>query len=402
MTIEELLNKNIAVLGMCSPYAFNMLIQTFTSPNSKIETARVFTRNGHFYLEYNPAFMKRFKTPGRSFILCHECLHILLHHCSGYRSSSDPRDQLLENLAMDLAVNCLIPTDDKILLDYPRPIQEDGTLGAPEVFLPSDFKFDDYLSFEQYKELLEQHFKDKGELDIIRDLSAMMNGGNIMLDDHSMFSEDSTAEAKIRSLFTDHLERNRMFGKMSAPALNSIRAAQTRQVPWHRLVRTALGKLVTWDKTPTRRKFHKYYGAPFPGWDYKCIDPIACYLDLSGSMSEHQKSMLAGELSRLTDVAPVYLWGFDSVINNPDIRRTFRRSDFMRPIQIEGGGGTAFTPIFEHAISKGFRYVVVLTDGEAEEVTIPLPRTMQVLWVINNRSNHEYITKQPGKMIFMK
>ena len=401
MTIEELFTKCVTVLTMSSPYAFHMLMRTFAQPDKNVETACVYTRDGKFFLKYNPSFMKKYKTPGRSFILCHECLHILLHHCSGYRGSSDPREKILENIAMDLAVNSLIPVDDKILLDYPRPILEDGSLGKPELLLPEQYGFDKYLSFEQYKDLLEEYYKGKGMLEILKSISELLNGKECF-DDHSKFEEDKTAEAEIRSLFTNTLERNQMFGKMSATSINCIRAAQTRQVPWHRLVRAEIGRIVVWSKTPTRRKFHKYYGAPFPGWDFKSVEPIACYLDLSGSMSDQQKSLLVGELLRLTDVAPVFLWGFDCYVNNPDKFRYFRKNDFMKPVVIEGGGGTSFTPIFEHAISKKIKNVIVLTDGYAEQVTIPLPRLMNVIWVINNKSDNSSVPRQPGKMLFIK
>ena len=399
MTIEELLQKNINILTMSSPYAFDMLIRTFTRKNPNIDTCAVYTENGNYYLDYNPEFLLKFKTPARSFILCHECLHLLLHHCSGYRGSSDPKEQLIDNIAMDLAVNCLIPVssaNDRILLDYPKEIKEDGTAGKVLALLPCYYSFDDYLSFEQYKELLMQRYRVMSIEGILADMEG--HGGRI--DNHGGFKEDSIADSNLKNMF-ERSERNRLFGNMSVNAIEALRAAQSRQVPWHRLLRIEAGHLVTWENIPTRRRYHKYHHKPFPGYEKKTVAPIACYLDVSGSMSTEQKEKCLGELLRLADLCPVYLWTFDAQVEFPDRFRVLNKQDFMRPVKLDGTGGTAFTPIFEHALSKGFRSIVVLTDGWAEEVTMPLPRDFKALWVINNGSDGGAV-QQPGKMLYIK
>jgi len=398
MTIEELLKKTRNVLAMSSPYAFDMLIRTFLVENKDIETLRVFTRDGRLYLEYNHEFVKKYKNPARSFMLCHECLHLLLHHCTDYRAPTDAKDRFLNNMAMDLAVNSLIPIDH-ILLEYPTVFDENGLpTKVPNCLLPSQFRFDDYLSYEQYKELLDGITVNVPLGDLIQKY------GDKMHDDHSKFTDDPSSESFVNDMFKYH-DRNRMWGNMSVPAVRAISIAQTRQIPWHRYVRSELGRMVTYDRVPTRRRYHKYFHKPFFGYTYRTVRPIACYLDVSGSMGTRTLETMLGELQKAAAICPVFLWTFDCEVEFPDRFRLLTRHDFMNNVKVDGGGGTAFTPIFEHALKKGLNNIIIMTDGCAEKVETPLPRNFRALWVVQDTGDtKQWFNEvgQPGRAVFVK
>jgi predicted metal-dependent peptidase len=101
----------------------------------------------------------------------------------------------------------------------------------------------------------------------------------------------------------------------------------------------------------------------------------------------------------------VFLWTFDSEIEFPDRFRLLTKHDFMNSVKIDGGGGTSFTPVFEHALKKGLNNIIILTDGCAEKVETPLPRNFRALWVVRDDGNsRQWFSEvgQPGKVVFVK
>jgi len=433
--VNILLKKTINVLTMSSPYAFDLLIRMFVNQTEDLPTAAVFaTEDARMHLVYNMEFMRDLKPGMRTYVLVHECLHVLLHHCTT-RQSSNPAEHALDNLAMDLAVNSLIPCDD-ILISYPRVYdRETKTYGNIAVVLPSDFDFKDGLSFEQYKELLKQQFPEIEKLcndcaagmglpgsggsgDNQGDINSQMAGaknkdknasdkvktfGDAMdinkIDSHEGFTENGSVDSQIKDQF-ERSERNKRWGNLSIGSIEQIRAAQSKQVPWNRLLRLHAGRFITESKVPTRRKWHKYHGKPFLGEEFQTVDPVACYLDVSGSMNRKDKSIFLGEMSRITPICPVYLWTFDAAVENPEEFRLFNGNDFMRaPVGLQGGGGTNFKCIIDHAKAHRIRMLIILTDGYAEEVTLQQAWGLDLLWVITKGGSIEH---KAGRIVQMK
>ena len=82
-----------------------------------------------------------------------------------------------------------------------------------------------------------------------------------------------------------------------------------------------------------------------------------------------------------------WLGFFDASVTEP---QPFDDEDEFKAIRIQGGGGTAFLPIFhyvrDHMKDKNITSIIILTDGyapypeESERMDIP------VLWIINNEN----------------
>lgn len=388
------MRKNINVLSLSSPYAFNMLIRIFVSMSSTHDTACVRARNGRLDLFYNGDFMMKLKPSMRSFVLIHECLHILLHHCSDYRRSLDPDERLLDNIAMDLAVNSMIPCDG-LLIERPRELLDAETKSYGEVIgmFPEMFGFEPMLSYERYRELILEKIGNYG----IPALRAMLDANSI--DDHSEFTDDPACDALAKAMFENN-DRNKMWGNLSVAAQENLRAAQSRQVQWTKYFRYAVGRLAASATMLSRRRWHKMYHKPFLGSETKYINPIGCYLDVSGSMERKDKELFLGEMSRLANICPIFFWSFDAEVEEPKRFRILTKKDFMAThIGVVGGGGTSFQPVIEHAKENGIRNFVILTDGYAPTVT-GLPNGYNLLWVITKGGKHD--TRNPGTFVQMK
>ena len=395
VSIEKLLKKNINILSLSSPYAFNLLIRIFVQLSEDVGTMGVRVNHGLFDLRYSEEFVRPLKVSMRSFVLVHECLHILLHHCTDYRRPANPDSARIDNIAMDLAVNSLINCDN-ILLERPKKFDPaTGQFGEEIGMFPEKFGYPAYLSYEEYRDRMNEDIKSgKLSIEVLRVLLEK-NG----FDEHDEFTDDASADSRAKAFF-EHCDRNHMWGKMSLEALNQIKIAQSRQIPWSQYLRFYAGRLIAWDKQPTRRRWHKMFGKPFLGEEYKTNSPIGCYLDVSGSMDDEDKSLFLGEMRRLTEYCPIYLWTFDAEVENPEEFRTLTEKDFMGvTLGLAGGGGTRFQPIADHAVAHNIRSIVILTDGYAAPIGV-LPPGFNVLWIITKGGKHN--PTNPGQMVHMK
>ena len=110
------------------------------------------------------------------------------------------------------------------------------------------------------------------------------------------------------------------------------------------------------------------------------LGEIVVAVDCSGSIGEHELNIFAAEIRGITeDTKPVALHVvyFDSEVCHHD---TFGPDDQLH-VEPHGGGGTAFSPIFEFVESKGIdpACAVVLTDLCCNDFG-PAPH-YPVLWV---------------------
>ena len=80
-----------------------------------------------------------------------------------------------------------------------------------------------------------------------------------------------------------------------------------------------------------------------------------------------------------------WLGFFDAMVTEP---KPFEDEEEFKAIRIQGGGGTAFLPIFryvqEHMQDKNITSIIILTDGYAPFPQEEERRDIPVLWVINN------------------
>ncbi len=119
------------------------------------------------------------------------------------------------------------------------------------------------------------------------------------------------------------------------------------------------------------------------------VENLLFMIDTSGSMSDAQisevYSEIKGAIEQFNGRVKGWLGFFDAMVTEP---KEFNDEQEFKAIRIQGGGGTAFLPIFhyvrDYMKDKKITSIIILTDGyapypeEKERMDIP------VLWIINN------------------
>lgn len=425
--IAEQFTSTMCRLAVYSTASFNLLAGIHIIQDERAETMGVRVHDGQADLVYNPTFAASLNEGERSYVMIHETLHILLHHCT-FRSSTVPARRAKENIAMDLAVNSLIT--EGLGVSIPR-FKEDAygkKAGDVMVLLPSQFDYEPNLSFEQYLDLLDKDYPDneitfvysgndgeksdgdgngngKGngngnadgqEIDPDSKLGKIVSG-RISNDHGEGYEEDSYLDDFIRD-FVETTERNNSWGDMFGNSSEIIKRAQEPALRWENILRVGLGNFLTYEKVATRRRWNRHYGKPFLGTTLKCTEPVAVYADTSGSVNEHWLSRFVTEIERISYYTTTFLWSFDTIVQNPNERVMFSRRH-IESIKFHGRGGTDYDMIFEHARANGMHHLVILTDGYASEVTEDQTAGMDVIWVITKGGS---TNGKPGKIVQME
>ncbi len=389
--IESSFQGTLCRLILFSPFSFNLLAGMNISQSKAIDTMGVSVKNGRISLVYNPEFFESLEENERTFVLIHEMMHVLLHHCT-HRMSSDPCRAYKENVAMDLAINCMIQED--VGIKMPRFKEDVGNKkkGDVQCLLPSQFSFRNGLSSEQYLALLDNKYPDmkvvfvsSGDGDKDSDISedcplGKITKGRIGARHGEGFDEDAFIDDYVRNV-VEQIERNHQWGHLDSHAIEMVKKAQEQPLNWGDILRLKVGSFISFERTPSRRRWNKHYGKPFLGSASKSVEPVAVYADTSGSVGSADLSRFIVEIERLAHYTGVFLWSFDTQVHSPDDPMFFNRMN-IESIEFKGRGGTCFSPVFEHAKEKGINKVIVLTDGVAEEITAAQVEGLDVVWVI--------------------
>lgn len=417
--IEKSFQGTLCRLVIYSPVSFNLLVGMNIVQNKSMETMGVCVKNGRITLAYNPDFFASLKEDERTFVLIHEMMHVLLHHCT-HRMSSDRARAYKENVAMDLAINCMIKEETGIAIPRFKEDIGEKKKGEIQCLLPAMFKFPENLSYEQYLALLDKKYPDvkvkfvgpggkpcgsngtgDDDSDIVVEISEDCALGKITK--HRIdpkhggnYDEDAFIDDYVRNV-VEQAVRNHQWGHLGAEAVELVLKAQEQPLNWRDILRLKVGSFISFDKEPTRRRWNKHYGKPFLGSTTKSLEPVAVYADTSGSVGSADLSRFIVEIERIANYTGVYLWSFDTDVKDPDETVLFNRQN-IESIEFKGRGGTCFSPIFEHAKQKKISQVVVLTDGFAEEISEQQVEGLDVVWVITKGGETD---GKPGTVVEM-
>jgi predicted metal-dependent peptidase len=280
-------------------------------------------------------------------------------------------DHKLYNIAADLAINCLIPSNPS---RYMPKCKDEKFKGKDIGVLPTKepYNFPDKLSMEQYVLLLREK-KDKGE-DI---------GDGEGFDNHGEWS-DADAEIvkqEIRNKIEQISKRENGWGNMPGDIQGIIQAAQKSSIRWWRYLKHYLGNLVTTKVESTFKKPNRRYGYPYCGTKRLHTDRKLVAIDRSGScMSEEDQSHFLAEVNKLAEIQPVDIISFDCGVHGKI--RPFDRKHVT--FKYEGGsGGTEFDSVMKLADERRYQSLIILTDGQAAAPTKPA-HVKDVLWVLTS------------------
>ncbi|MCQ2096396.1 MAG: VWA-like domain-containing protein [Fibrobacter sp.] len=412
MDIEKAIEGTVARLAFFSPFSFNLLFGMQRVQQESIETMGVRVKSGRITLVYNPKFYESLEENERTFVLVHEMMHVLLHHCT-HRCSGDLARAYKENVAMDLAINSMLTSgssEEQISMKIPVYKEDVGIRKKGEIIglVPSQFGFPEGLSFEQYLALLDKKMPDSTVVFVtcgapdgtsIQDIDPNCALGKITkqrIDPQhgNGFDEDTFVDDYVRNV-VENIERNHGWGHLGGKAIEMVKKAQEQPLNWGDILRLRLGPFISYQKQLSRRRWNKHYGKPFLGSTTKSVEPVAVYADTSGSVGSADLSRFIVEIERIANYTGVYLWSFDTCVQDPDEFVLFNRRS-IDSIEFKGRGGTYFSPVFEHAREKGVSQVVVLTDGCAEEISQEQVDGLEVIWVITKGGRKD---GKPGTVI---
>ena len=333
--IERLLAKARTALVLEHPFIGNVALNLPYVPDYTIKTAATNGKN----IRYNPHFIDSLNDEERKFLVAHECLHPMLEHT--FRRGE--RNHKVWNQAADYVINKLLD-DEKIgkmpqggLLDNNIHNAGNGTTEGIYNILPQP--------------------DDEGNNGHGDPLDDCNDGGDTPAD-----KAQQEAEWKVR--VAQAAQAAKMMGKMSAGLERLVGEILKPKVDWRDVLRKFLEKCKSDQRTWS--KFNRRFlaqGIYLPSVSGESLGEIAFAVDCSGSITQEVIDQFAAEiLSAKEDGNPtkIHVVYFDSEVSHYE---SYGRDDDL-DIKPHGGGGTAFSPVFEYFAEHDINPVacVFLTD----------------------------------------
>ena len=333
--IERLLAKARTALVLEHPFIGNVALNLPYVPDYTIKTAATNGKN----IRYNPHFIDSLNDEERKFLVAHECLHPMLEHT--FRRGE--RNHKVWNQAADYVINKLLD-DEKIgkmpqggLLDNNIHNAGNGTTEGIYNILPQP--------------------DDEGNNGHGDPLDDCNDGGDTPAD-----KAQQEAEWKVR--VAQAAQAAKMMGKMSAGLERLVGEILKPKVDWRDVLRKFLEKCKSDQRTWS--KFNRRFlaqGIYLPSVSGESLGEIAFAVDCSGSITQEVIDQFAAEIrSAKEDGNPtkIHVVYFDSEVSHYE---SYGRDDDL-DIKPHGGGGTAFSPVFEYFAEHDINPVacVFLTD----------------------------------------
>jgi len=310
---------------------------------------------------FNPDFIKGLTDEELVFLTAHECMHPMLEH--NYRRFD--RSHRRWNAAADYVIN-------KLLVD-------EGIGKMPEVGLLSDDIYNDGGgTSDGIYNVLPEEDEDGGGGD-----GPYGPAMDDCQDGEGTPQEQAADQAKWKVKVAQAAQAAKMCGKLSANMERLVDEVLNPKVDWRDVLQRFVEKCKTDQRSwarPNRRFIQQ--GIYVPSRDGEAMGDLVVAVDCSGSIGQEELNQFAAEVKTIhEDLKPksITVMYFDTEISHVD---TFTRDDEVE-IKAHGGGGTAFSPIFEKIEELALEPVaaVVLTDlycsDFGDEVHYP------VLWVSN-------------------
>ncbi len=408
----------------------------------QIPTAGVYSKDGELHLVWNRKFLAGLSASEVKGLLKHEAYHIIFEHTT--TRTQEPH--VVWNYATDLAINSLI--DESELPEgglipgkaftalTPEQIEQMGQQAADRytkvsaliASFPkeqsSEWYFQKLMEDPDVAEAIQSQSKLGG-----KSLSQALADGDVMLDEdgnlvdkdgnpitivpgngdeHDGWGEMSDEQkdqfnGEIQEALRKAVERcdgSNSWGSVGASMRSKLRDMVSREIPWQSVLKRFCGMSRRADRAASIRRINRKYAGIHPGAfrDYKAN--IAVYLDQSGSVSDDDLAMFAGELEGLAKRVTFTLFNFDTSVDLKSERELKRN----RGVTLERTrcGGTDFSCVTKHVQSpagKKFDGALILTDGYAPDPGIC--RT-KLGWVITPSGELQFAKKGRDFLIKMK
>ena len=334
--IDRLLAKARTALVLEHPFIGNVALNMPFVPDHSIRTAMT---NGK-EIRYNPRFMDSMGDEERKFVVAHECFHPMLEH--NFRRGE--RQHKRWNKAGDYVINQLL-TDEGI-----GKMPQFGLLN-PQLYKAGNGSTDGIYN------LLPDEPDDGSGGDGTEAMDDCADGGGSPAE-----QAQQAAEWKVR--VAQAAQAAKMMGKMSAGLERLVGEVLAPKVDWRDVLRKFVEKCRSDQRSfarPNRRFLSQ--GLYLPSISGEALGEIAIAVDCSGSIDDRILAQFAGEINAIKeDGNPtcIHVVYFDSEVSHYE---KYERGDTL-DIKAHGGGGTAFSPVFEYFAEHDIEPVacIFLTD----------------------------------------
>jgi len=367
MDTEKRLSKAKTALILEHPFVGNIALNMPFELTEDIPTAAT---NGEKVM-FNPNFCDELSDEELKFLVAHECMHPMLEH--PFRRQE--RDIRVWNQAGDYVIN-------QLLVDENMGRMPEGGLYDTDIWNKGGGTTDGI-----YKVLPKEGPND----DANNGIGSVGKGGADPLD-QCLDAEGSPAETEQKASewkvkVAQAAQAAKMMGKMSAGLERFVGKVLEPKVDWREVLQRFVEKCKddtrSWSR-PNRRFLAQ--GLYLPTSSGETMGELAIAVDCSGSIDEDTLNQFASEVLTIKeDSNPVciHVIYFDSTVCHYD---KFTRDDELH-IEPHGGGGTAFSPVFDHLSENAIDPIacVFLTDlycsDFGDEPSFP------VLWVTTDKNS---------------
>lgn len=368
-TMERLTRARVQLV-LHQPFFGTLALHTELGVDDNLPTAAT---NGK-WIKFNPAFAASLTDPELLFVMAHEVMHSALAHVHRIKG----RDATRWNKAGDIVINqYLVDTFNERDSNGRRVSAVAADMPSGALFNPDLFKAGDGTTDGVYALLPDEDEGGGGG-------SGRAPGGYTLEGDVQPSDGDSAEqEREGKERLAQARNAAKMAGKMPGAIDRLVGSILSPKVNWRDVLQQFVVKVRTDERTFARpnRRFASQ-GLYLPSISGEALGPVVVAVDCSGSITDDVLSQFAAEIrvihedQRPRELHVVY---FDARVSH---RETYLPDDRL-DIKAHGGGGTAFSPIFDDILDRGIEPAccIVLTDLYCSDFG-PQP-DYPVLWVSN-------------------
>jgi predicted metal-dependent peptidase len=321
-----------------------------------------------FKVWYNPEYTMELTDDEVYGVLLHEISHCIYMHCTNKRRLN--RAHKRWNFAIDYAVNLEIKDMGYALPGHALYDVKYREKNAEQIYdeLPEDC--------DQLGETLDTHIENSDE----------SNWDD--MEDRVLTAYEMTKDAKSK-------------GNVPAGLKRWMDKLRRNKVKWERIFHKYVGQALSKDDYSYTRCNKRFMGQDIflPDNRNQIIGSVVIGIDTSGSISKDCLTQFAAEINKISHlVSEITAMSCDCDVH--EIVKVRKFENWLKKLQLKGGGGTSFDPVFEEVkkMKMAPELLIYLTDGYGScsiEKNPPYP----VLWVLVGADGESSLPKFGQRVI---
>ena len=384
---------------------YNINIEVMDKDKCPSPTACVMFKDFKINMLFNREFIDELSDDELLGVVLHETLHLALYH----NARNQGKHMQLWNIACDLEVNSIIKS-----LGFKLP--EGGLLPEKDFNLPNRLSSEMYYDkiYKEVEQMQQQQGKGKGQ----GGGSGLGKYDRDTLDDHSQWSKSESEselmkqiadqvvksaieknindinKSPIKDNITEGLQKSsnaktKGHGHNPGDFIQKIKASGDGKVKWNYILNRLIRRTLSSNYIPSFKRTSRRYGELVKGKikNHK-IDNIIVAVDTSGSIDTELHERFMNEIiliRRMFKVDIRYIQCDTRVVQDIMLKRYTN----IENIEIKGGGGTDFRPVFEYIKKKNYKPNAILyfTDGCGD---YPESSNIDTLWILDGEPPDYY------------